>query len=488
MRIGHEIQPMPPLTKGRTAMKFRQRVAWNRGWLVGCGATTAVLMAAVTPVWSKTCKAAAAEVGLYTERDLTGSCVVKGIGEYPVITLEGQDEHSRNLPSFASIELGGRVEVLACSEYKLTGTCTVISASSKTLPNIKTGSVKSVVVRVSGRPARCTPDATKVAVWDYQRFFGDCQVFNPGAYPYSIRPLQAGSLEVGAEARAKLCTGANFESPCREFRPSSYESWSYESGGRQVRGIEVRPDSVSLACQPGDFQVSLYEYANYAGRCRKFTNDDQARREFSPDETWGWAGHKLHSLWVGDDVHARLCWEPEQGRTQCLSFHSETPEGLPEFDLDHPPTLTVLLDDPPEEEEEEEPREEDPEAEEERSRTVRLAANVPFQGFPWWTARFPSIGGSDAVLTRVANPRNSVWLGFLKPGRGSDECGDPDAYVLLLPGDTMTDGQMEEAFGAESPELPITFVACSGAIAEVGPIGELRFPALNLSISYVEPR
>jgi hypothetical protein len=60
--------------------------------------------------------------------------------------------------------------------------------------------------------------------------------------------------------------------------------------------------------------------------------------------------------------------------------------------------------------------------------------------------------------------------------------------VLLLPGDTMTDGQMEEVFGAESPELPITFVACSGAIAEVGPNGELRFPALNLNISYVEPR
>jgi len=467
------------MTRGR-------HLSWLATWSTACVAAGCFHLASVSVGWSDTCQPAADEVAFYTETHFKGSCVVKGVGEYQVITLAGQDERSRDLRSFASIELGGRAEALACSDFKLTGTCIVVSQSLKGLPNIKTGSVKSVVVRVSGRPPRCTPDATKVAVWDYQHFFGDCQVFNQGAYPYSIRPLQAGSLVVGAEARAKLCTGANFESPCREFRPSSYESWSYESGGRQVRGIEVRPDSVSLACQPGDFQVSLYEFANYVGRCRRFTNNDQARREFSPDETWGWAGHKLHSLWVGDEVHARLCWDPEQGRTQCLSFHSETPEGLPEFDLDHPPTLTVLLDDPPEEEEE--PREQDPEAEEERSRTVRLAANVPFQGFPWWTARFPSIGGSDAVLTRVANPRNSVWLGFLKPGRGSDECGDLNAYVMLLPGDTMTDGQMEEAFGAESPELPITFVACSGSIAEVGPNGELRFPALNLNISYVEPR
>ncbi|PWB68808.1 MAG: hypothetical protein C3F15_15895 [Holophagae bacterium] len=381
--------------------------------------------------------------------------------------------------------MGGRVEVLACSEYKLTGTCTVISASSKTLPNIKTGPVRSVVVRVSGRPPVCVPDATKVAVWDYQRFFGHCQVFSQGAYSYSTEPLKAGSLQVGEEARAKLCKGSLFESPCRDFRPGSYATWSHEGGGRQVRGIEARPDSVSLACQPGDFQVSLYEYANYVGRCRTFGDSHYERNDYSADETWGWAGHKLHSLWVGSRVHCHLAWEDEQGRTQYRYYHSEMAEGLPEFDLDHPPSLTVYQ---PRAREEEEPRQEEPENEDEHSRTVWLAGHVPWEGPLWWDGRFPSIGDSDGTLTRVANPRNSVWLGFLKAGHGSDDCNDADAYVRLEAGDTMTGSQMREAFGSEQPELPITFVACSGADAEAGAGGELRAPALPLNISYVEPR
>lgn len=463
-------------------MASKRHLRRARIWAAASGAVVCFHLAWVGVGWCATCAPAADEIALYTEN---GTCVVKGIGEHPVIHLAGEDVRSRQLPSFVSIVLGGRVEVLACSDPKLTGTCIVVTRSLKTLANQKIGSAMSVVVRAADRPPRCTPEDSKVAVWDYPYFFGDCQVFNPGAYPYSIQPLQAGSLEVGAEARAKLCTGGLFESPCREFRPGSYESWSYNEGGRQVRGIEVRPDSVSLACQPGDFQVSLYEFANYAGRCRRFSNSDQAREEFTPEETWGWAGHKLHSLWIGDEVHARLCWEPEPGRNECFSAYTERAEGLPEFDLDHPPSLTVFLNDPPEEEE---PRQEEPEAEEEHSRTVWLAGHVPWEGPLWWDGRLPSRGESDGTLTRVANPRNSVWLGFLKAGHGSDDCNDADAYVRLEAGSTMTGDQMREAFGSDRPELPISFVACSGAEADVGAGGDLRAPGLPLNVSYVEPR
>ena len=230
-------------------------------------------------------------------------------------------------------------------------------------------------------------------------------------------------------------------------------------------------------------KVTLYEYANFAGRCRYFGD----YREYTPDETWGWAGHQLHSINVGDEENATysLCWTNAQRRRECLGPQwRDVVEGVPDFDLDRPPSLTLARrQEPPDE-----PAGERAEPRVESTHTVWLAGHSPFQGFPWWDARFPSIGGSDATLTRVANPRNSVWLGFLKPGHGSDDCGEADAYVLLRPGDTMSGAQMAEAFGSQSPELPITFVACSGAVGEAGPQGELRFPALPLNISYVEPR
>jgi hypothetical protein len=116
--------------------------------------------------------------------------------------------------------------------------------------------------------------------------------------------------------------------------------------------------------------------------------------------------------------------------------------------------------------------------------TVSLSPHVPFTGFPWWTGRFPTIGTLDGTLTRVANPRNSVWLGFLKSSYGSDDCGNPDAYVLLRPGDTMTEDQMSTLFGSSSPALPVPFVVCSGAAGQSTANGGLTFPPLPLNITY----
>jgi hypothetical protein len=459
-------------------MTLERHLSWLGIWTVACGAVICFHLASVGVGWCDTCEPAADEIALYTEN---GACVVKGIGEHPVITLPGQDERSRQLPSFVSIVLGGRVEALACSDPKLTGICIVVSKSLKTFSNQKIGSAMSVVVRAAGRPPVCVPDATKVAVWDYQHFFGDCQVFDPGTYPYSIRPLQAGSLVVGAEARAKLCTGSLFESPCRDFGPGSYGSWRYEDGSRRVRGIDVYPPHGR--CHWQNLKVTLYEYANFAGRCDYF--DDY--RDYSAEETWGWAGHHLHSINVGDEENATyaLCWENARGRRECLGPQwMDVAEGLPDFDLDHPPSLTIARRQEPRDQ----PQDQQPEPEEEHSRTVWLAGHAPWEGPLWWNGRFPSVGDSDGTLTRVANPRNSVWLGFLKPGHGSDDCNDADAYVRLERGDTMTGDQMREAFGSETPELPITFVACSGAAADVGAGGQLVVPALPLNISYTEPR
>lgn len=123
-----------------------------------------------------------------------------------------------------------------------------------------------------------------------------------------------------------------------------------------------------------------------------------------------------------------------------------------------------------------------------RDRTVYLAAHSPFTGFPWWTGGYPTSGTLDGTLTRVANPPNSVWLGFLKSGYGSVDCGNPDAYVLLRPGGTMTEDQMSTLFGSSSPALPVQFVACSGAVGQPTANGGLTFPSLPLNITYTRRR
>jgi hypothetical protein len=77
-----------------------------------------------------------------------------------------------------------------------------------------------------------------------------------------------------------------------------------------------------------------------------------------------------------------------------------------------------------------------------------------------------------------------VWLGFLKPGYGSVDCGNPDAYVYLGPGETMTADQLMMAFGSQTPALPVKFLVCSGAVGQPAAGAGLNFPALPLNISY----
>ena len=187
-------------------MTRERHLAWLGRWSVACAAVVCFHLGSVMPAWSDNCKPAADEIALYTEN---GKCVVKGIGKHSVIQLPGQDVRSRQLPRFVSIILGGRVEALACSEPKLTGTCIVVSRSLKTFANERIRFAMSVVVRDADRPLRCTPEANKVAVWDYQYFFGDCQVFNLGAYPTrsdSCRPAHSRSVP----RRGPSCVGAAF--------------------------------------------------------------------------------------------------------------------------------------------------------------------------------------------------------------------------------------------------------------------------------------
>lgn len=77
-----------------------------------------------------------------------------------------------------------------------------------------------------------------------------------------------------------------------------------------------------------------------------------------------------------------------------------------------------------------------------------------------------------SFLTQLTVPRvfDGRTFRFVKPGRSSAECDDPDAYVELTSGQSTTPQQMKEIFGSEKVERVTGILLC---IAGVGPFGNV---------------
>jgi len=80
-------------------------------------------------------------------------------------------------------------------------------------------------------------------------------------------------------------------------------------------------------------------------------------------------------------------------------------------------------------------------------------------------------------LLTVQNASQTGTLLFVKPGKSSNDCGDPNATVIVAPRATMTADQMKALYGSAMPRLAVNFLACL-AVPPSQPIG-LTF--LNLS-------
>lgn len=87
-----------------------------------------------------------------------------------------------------------------------------------------------------------------------------------------------------------------------------------------------------------------------------------------------------------------------------------------------------------------------------------VQGNIPYLG------RFPTSGNLPSGTLRKVS-LHSAWpaLFFVKPGRSTDECDDPEAVVVLAPGTSLTADEMTELYGAATPNLPVVFLACAQA-------------------------
>ena len=88
-------------------------------------------------------------------------------------------------------------------------------------------------------------------------------------------------------------------------------------------------------------------------------------------------------------------------------------------------------------------------------------AMSPQQIIQGWVPYLGSFGrNTRGNLLSVQNASQIGTLMFVKPGKTTNNCSDPNATVRVAPGAKMTLDQMKILYGAETPRLPINFLAC----------------------------
>lgn len=93
-----------------------------------------------------------------------------------------------------------------------------------------------------------------------------------------------------------------------------------------------------------------------------------------------------------------------------------------------------------------------------QSFSVGLSAQPIVQGWVPYAGSFG--GGTRGTLQSVQNASSSATLLFVKPGRGTQDCGDPSATVPVAPRASMMADQLKTLYGSATPRLPVNFLAC----------------------------
>lgn len=93
-----------------------------------------------------------------------------------------------------------------------------------------------------------------------------------------------------------------------------------------------------------------------------------------------------------------------------------------------------------------------------RSFSVAMSAQQITQG---WVPYLGSFGqNTQGNLLTVQNASQSATLLFVKPGKSTNNCSDPNATISVAPRATMTADQMKTLYGSATPRLAINFLAC----------------------------
>jgi len=93
-----------------------------------------------------------------------------------------------------------------------------------------------------------------------------------------------------------------------------------------------------------------------------------------------------------------------------------------------------------------------------KSFSVGLSAQQITNG---WVPYLGSFGqNTKGNLLTVQNASQSATLLFVKPGKSTSDCSDPNATVRVAPRASMTADQMKTLYGSATPRLAINFLTC----------------------------
>ncbi len=427
-------------------------------------------LASPAVVTAQSCTPSANEIALFADENYHGVCVIKGIGEHRVFDPPPRGFSSPKQVHFQSIRVGRNVAALACTKPNLVGECAPVYQDRA---DFSGRSEASFIVRPRTQPQRCQPNADHVTFWEREYFFGQCWTDGISVDAFNgIGTIPSfGSVKVGENVEVLACSEMEFVGHCVVFNSGVNDR--LDRATFSANSMFIRRHNQAPECDPGSNQVAVWGTGHFIGRCKVL-----GVGRYSGSEVGQWYGW-VRSLKVGANVKFTKCTPSRGGAPPACAEHAAGP-GLNLHFYRDDSMIVARHDDG-----RSSPGRDD---RNEQTFTVWLASHAPLTGYPWWTGRYPTVGRLDGNLTRVANPRNSVWLGLLKPGYTSVDCGNSDAYVLVLPGQTVTADQMRTVFGSANPVLPVNFVACSGDVADTGPDGGLRFHALPLNITYTTQR
>jgi len=93
-----------------------------------------------------------------------------------------------------------------------------------------------------------------------------------------------------------------------------------------------------------------------------------------------------------------------------------------------------------------------------QSFSLALKAQQINQG---WVPYLGSFGqNTRGNLLTVQNASQNATLLFVKPGKSTNDCSDPNATLRVAPRAMMTADQMKTLYGSATPRLAISFLAC----------------------------
>jgi hypothetical protein len=261
------------------------------------------------------CEPGPGQVSFYKDAGFKGSCVVKGVGNYPNANTIGLPNDS-----ISSVRVGANAQTVVCKDNDFKGDCILLSSDVNFLNNNRVGNdqVSSVRVQPLGFN-QCVPAANQVSFFTNADFLGECVVKNIGNYASSgaigLPNDSISSIRVGADAQTVVCRDNDFKGDCILLTSDVRFLNNDRVGNDQVSSAKVQARGFT-ACQPGSNQVSFFTNADFLGDCVIKNIGD-----YASSGAIGLPNDSISSVRLGDKVQAVVC-KDDDFKGDCILLRS----------------------------------------------------------------------------------------------------------------------------------------------------------------------